>query len=112
MAEANIDRAVVDPQIVDSVASSNLKTLGDAGAQYASLAVGNAVSHQNRLNVLAETSVATAIKRLQEVDVEEAVSISKVMSSNVQDELTQLGAVIGQLQQIIKASQTTPPVTP
>ena len=64
---------VTNPQITDSVSSTNLKNLGDnptlhnaIGIQNAlaaqQLAQQNLLAHQNRMNVLAETAVASAIR--------------------------------------------------
>ena len=129
MAEENVDRAGVDPQVVDSVTSSNLKTVGEFAAGMANMMLSNAVysqrqsmDHGNRMNTLAESLIATAAKRIQEVDVEEAIAMAKALRGDTQEQLIQqgtalsqilasLGAAIAQLQQVTKSAQTTPPVT-
>lgn len=103
----------IPDEIRESVAINNIKTLGESAAFYTQLAMGNAVSHQNRLNVIAETTVGQICKALIEVDPSESVAIQKLLSGNdLAQQLAQLLAALASNQQGVKAAQTTPPVTP
>jgi len=102
-----------DQGIVDSVANANIKNLGDGPAFYAGLAMSNSVSHQNRLQILAESALGQITKKATEVDITEAISILKATSGNeVASTLANLAAALSSSQQGVKAAQTTPPVTP
>lgn len=104
--------AEVDQGVVQSVINNNMKTLGEAVSFAAAQMMDNAVAHQNRLNLIAEASVGQIVKNMNEVDPTQAVAQVKQMTGNaLAEELGQLGAVIAQLQQIMKGAQTTPPPT-
>lgn len=77
----------------ESVAASNLKSLGDAPAFYHNLAMNNAVSHQNRCNGILEAAMGKVIEAIISVSPSEG------------------GADVAALQQLMKGAQTTPPVT-
>jgi len=81
--------------ITQSVADVNTKTLGDNPAFYAGLAMGNAVSHQNRMNVLAESAIAAGVKAIGEMDPLQALSLARVgfASSDSTDTLAKLAAI-------------------
>src|SRR3972149_6560938 len=97
--------------LVDSVADDKIKTIAGAPAFYAAQAMGNAVAHQNRIAVLAETALAQSIKLLTEIDPAESVSVLKMLSGNdLAQQLSALGSAVAQVQQIVKGAQTTPPV--
>lgn len=86
--------AVNPEKIVESVAVANLKTLGDAPAFYSALAMSNAVNAQQTLQNLGLTILARAVDIVAEKQIEEG------------------GVLTAALQQMAKAAQTTPPVTP
>jgi len=86
--------AVNPEKIIESVAVANLKTLGDAPALYAGLAMANAVNAQHALTTLGLTILAKAVDLVAEKQLEEG------------------GVLTAALQQMTKAAQTTPPVTP
>lgn len=110
-ANVNITSALPD-DIRESVASVNLKVLGEQTAALSNLAFANAVSHQNRMNVLAEAVVGRIAKDMAEVDPSESVAIQKLLSGNdLAQNLSALGSAIAQIQQLVKGAQTTPPVT-
>lgn len=102
----------LDSGLVDSVANANVKTVGEAAAHSMALAMQNSVAHQNRLNILAETAMAQAIKGLQEVDPLEAISTVKALTGNDNSQaiLAQLAALASG-QQAAKIGQSTPPET-
>jgi hypothetical protein len=102
----------LDKGVVDAVANANLKNLGEAGAYYAMLAMGDGVAHQRRVHVQTEPIMTMSVKSLLELDPLEAVRVVKGMSGNdLAQTLAQLGSAIAQIQQFVKGAQTTPPVT-
>jgi hypothetical protein len=102
----------LDQGVLDVVANNNLKNIGEAGAFYAMLAMGDAVAHQRRTHVLSESILAAAVKGISEIDPLEAVSALKTLSGNdLAQNLAALGSAIAQIQQLVKGAQTTPPPT-
>lgn len=86
-----------DQGLIDSVANDNTKAVAGQPAVLANLSLQNQIAHQNRLNILAEAALATAITRVNELDAEQIASLITGLSTN---------------QQAAKVAQTTPPVTP
>jgi len=90
----------------------NAKVIGEIGAHTLGLAMQNAVAHQNRMNILAESFVAAAVKVIHEVDPIESVSVLKTLSGNdLAQQLAQLLSALAMNQQGAKVAQTTPPET-
>lgn len=85
------------PEIVkeqsESVAASNLKTIGDGPAFYQNMAFANAISHQQAMNQIA------------------LAAAGKVVESIITLSPSEGGADVALLQQLMKGAQTTPPVT-
>lgn len=103
----------VNEQIVDSVSSSNLKTLGDGPAFYTNLAFGDAVAHQRAMNTIREASVGSIVDKLVHADPAEAMAILKMTTGDsVAQQMQALLSALNSGQQGVKASQSTPPVTP
>ena len=105
----------LDTGIVDSVANSNFKTLAEAAtvglAQAQAVSAQNLASHQQRLQLLAESSMGQILNRMNALDPEEAASISKVEKSDLSKIISALGSQIAGLQQMLKGAQTTLPET-
>ena len=105
----------LDPSVIQAVANSNFKTNSEfvtqALAQAGAMQFQNAVAHQNRVNVLAESALAKMLKNATELDPEEAASIAKVEKSDISKVLAELGASIAAIQQQMKGAQTTLPET-
>lgn len=113
----------INPNITDSVSAANLKMLGDTPALMSQISTQDLVGHRNRMNILAETSLANSVtlqqaavgnvvRRLTELDISEAASQNKVATGN--DLATQLGAMLTALnsgQQGVKSAISTPPTT-
>jgi len=98
--------------VVDSVANTNFKTVGESVAFYSSMAMGDAVAHQRRINAISEAALAKAVQNLTEVDVSEAIATKQMTTGHAAAEsVGQLGAIVAALQQLVKTAQTTPPVT-
>ncbi|TXH10857.1 MAG: hypothetical protein E6R04_04135 [Spirochaetes bacterium] len=77
----------------ESVAATNLKTLGDGPSFYTNLAYGNAVANQQAMNQINLAIVSKAAESILATDPREG------------------GADIAGLMQLVKAAQTTPPIT-
>jgi hypothetical protein len=102
----------LNQDIVESVANLNFKALADQSVLTTNLMAQNAASHQNRINVLAEGALGNVMKNLTEFDQSEAAAISTMIDSRLAPHLSSLAAAIASIQQYVKTSQSTPPVTP
>lgn len=96
--------AELDPGVLAAVANSNFKAAAEMGMY-------NALSHQNRLNLLAEASLGKILKNMNELDPEEAASIAGVVASDLSEKIGELSAAVASAQQLMKGAQTTPPPT-
>ena len=94
----------LDESIVAAVANSNFKTSAERQ-------VTNADSHQNRLQLLAEASLAQQLNRMNSLDPTEAAAINKVQGSDLASKMASLTAAIASSQQTVKGAQSTPPET-
>ncbi len=107
--------ADLDPSVLAAVANANYKTVAEAAAvglaQALAIGAQNAVSHQNRVNVLAESALAAALKNQTELDPTEAASIRKVDNADLAKVLAELGSAVAGIQQLMKGAQTTLPET-
>ena len=77
----------------ESVAATNMKTLGDGPSFYQNMAYANAVAHQQ------------AMQQLQ------AAIIGKVAEAIITTSPSEGGSDVAALQQLLKGAQTTPPQT-
>jgi len=110
-------------EVVQSVSSTNFKSLGDGPSFYHNLAMSNSVNQQNlaaqnaiaqqqALGTVLTAAVGKIVKALTEADAEEAVSLSKVMSGDdVAQKIASLIGALGFGQIGAKTAQTTPPPT-
>ncbi|MCB1921977.1 MAG: hypothetical protein KDJ28_18670, partial [Candidatus Competibacteraceae bacterium] len=80
-------------------------------AQAQAIAAQNLASHQQRLNLLAESSLGQILNRMNALDPEEAASIAKVEKSDIAKQMGELAAQIAGIQQMLKGAQTTLPET-
>jgi len=107
--------AELDQSTLQAVANGNYKTNAEfvtqALAQAGAMQFQNAVSHQNRVNVLAESALAKMLKNSTELDPEEASAIKKVDNSDLAKVLAELGAAVSAIQQQLKGAQTSLPET-
>lgn len=78
----------LDDSILAAVANANFKSMAELGVQ-------NALGHQQRLQILAEKALA---KSLESMDTTQSTEIDA-------------GALVAQLQQLMKGAQTTLPET-
>jgi len=79
----------LDASIIEAVSNANFKSMAE-------LAVQNVLGHQQRLQILAEKSLAKSLESMDTVQTTEMDA----------------GAMVAQLQQLLKGAQSTPPVTP
>ena len=102
-----------DQGLVDSVANDNTKAIAGKLAAVSAESFQDYAAHRNRMNMAAEVAFQQWAKSAQDMDPKEALSIVEGMkgSDTLPELMTQLGAVIAQLQQVTKTAQTTPPVT-
>lgn len=111
-------------EIVDTISTTNLKTIGEIAAHSMGLAMQNAVtaqqiatanmlSHQQAMNTLQATVVGMLAKTLTEVDTLESVANVKALTGDdVAQKISNLLAALAHGQQAAKVGQTTPPPTP
>lgn len=110
-------------QIVDTVSTTNLKTLAEgtafatnnvhqAAAQALSLAMQNAVTTQQRMNDVGVTSSQMFSNNMHKIDAGEAHALAKLGGSDLSSLLSQLGSAIAALQVYSKTAGNVPPVTP
>ena len=95
----------LNPDIVEAVANSNFKMMAEAP-------ILDATAHRNRLNILAEKSIAKSLEAMDTLSVSEGLGIAAAQRSDLAKIQVELGSVSAALQQMMKGAQTTPPVTP
>ena len=94
----------LDQGVVDSVTNANFKSLAE-------LATQNMVAHQNRLNMIAESSVGQILNKMNGLDPTEAAAVTKVSEAGLGAEIAKLGAAVSSIQMSLKGAQTTLPET-
>jgi len=94
----------IDTGMMDSVTNSNFKILAESATQ-------NMVSHQNRLNMLAESSLAQMLNKINALDATEAASIVKVDQSGLAKQMADMGMAISSIQSMLKGAQSSLPQT-
>ena len=94
----------LDQGVLDAVTNANFKTIAEMGTL-------NALGHQNRLNLIAESSLGQILNRMNALDVEEAAAISGVVSSDLAEKIGELSGAVASAQQLMKGAQTTLPET-
>ena len=90
--------------IIEAVANSNFKTMAE-------MQVTNALSHQNRLQLIAESSLGTILERMNTLDVSEAAGVAGVVNADLAEIIGQLSGAVANAQQLMKGAQTTLPET-
>jgi len=94
----------LDQGVLDAVTNANFKTIAEMGTL-------NALGHQNRLNLIAESSLGQILNRMNALDPEEAAAIAGVVSSDLAEKIGELSGAVASAQQLMKGAQTTIPVT-
>jgi hypothetical protein len=90
--------------VVQSVANSNFKNMAEMGVQ-------NALSHQHRLNIMAETALGKVLDDMRTTSVPEGLGLAAAQRGDLSKQIMDLSAAVSAMQAQIKAGQTTPPVT-
>lgn len=96
--------AELDPGILQAVINSNFKSVAEMGTL-------NALAHQNRVNLLSEASLTQQLNKMNALDPAEAASIAGVVTSDIGEKMSELGAAVASVQQLMKGAQTTLPQT-
>lgn len=94
----------LNPDIIEAVANYNFK----ANAERQTV---NADAHQARLFLLAESSLAQQLNKMNTLDPTEAAAISGVVSSDMAERISELSAAVANSQQLMKGAQSTNPET-
>lgn len=95
----------LDESILASVANANFKSMAEFSTQ-------NLLSHQNRLQILAEKALAKSLESMDTTDVPEGLGVAAAQRGDLAKAMADLGAAVSSIQQLVKGAQTTPPVTP
>jgi hypothetical protein len=88
----------LDPTVVAAVANSNFKAMSE-------MQLTNQLAHQQRLQLLAESSLGSILKSQNSLDISEAVATSKISNSDVAGKLAALAAVISANKQVLSAAE-------
>lgn len=95
----------LNADVVESVTSTNFKVNAEADTISSS-------DHRNRLRILSESALGMMINRMNSMDMLEALSLKQASTGNVVAEtMANVGTAVASIQQLVKAAQTTPPVT-
>ena len=95
----------LDESVLSAVANANFKSNAEMATQ-------NAVSHQNRLQILAEKALSKSLEAMDTIQVDEGLGISAAQRGDLAKQISDLAAAVASMQASIKGGQTTPPVTP
>jgi len=90
--------------VIEAVANYNFKSNSERATQ-------NMDAHQQRLQLLAEASLAQQLNRMNSLDPTEAAAISGVVSSDLAEKIGELSGAVASAQQLMKGAQTTIPQT-
>ena len=94
----------LNTDIIEAVANYNFKSNSERATQ-------NMDAHQQRLQLLAEASLAQQLNKMNTLDPTEAASIAGVVSSDMAEKMGELSAAVANAQQLMKGAQTTLPET-
>ena len=94
----------LNDDIVAAVANANFKTMAE-------MQLTNALGHQKRLDMIAESSVGSILERMNTLDVSEAAGVAGVVNADLAEIIGQLSGAVANAQQLMKGAQTTVPVT-
>lgn len=88
--------------IVEAVANSNFKAMSE-------MQLTNALQHQNRVNVIAESSLGSILEKMNTLDPTEAAGVAGVVTADLAEVIGQLSGAVASAQQLMKGAQSTPP---
>ena len=112
----------VNPQVIDDLTITNVKTVAGIPAQLANMMLANmvanqqisnqnATAHQQAMQSLQEFTLAETFGQRAGVDTSEAAAVAKVQSSDQAVRLAELGAGVTSILQMVKGGALTPPTT-
>lgn len=90
--------------ILDAVGNANFKTNAEMATQ-------SMTGHHTRLQILAEKALAKSLESMDTIQVSEGLGISAAQRGDLAKQVSELGAAVAGLQQLMKGAQTTPPPT-
>lgn len=100
----------IAPEIIESVANSNMKNVAEAPAFYSGLAMADAIDHRRAMQQITLASTGAIVNKLTNLDAAEALAVQKVASGNdVSQQLSALLAALNSGNQGVKAAVNTPP---
>lgn len=94
----------LNADVVEAVANANFKAMAELGIQ-------NTLAHQNRLQILAEKSLARSLEAMDTTDVPEGLGLSAAQRGDLAKQISDLAAAVASMQASIKGGQTVPPQT-
>lgn len=94
----------LNDDIIEAVANSNFKSMAE-------MQLTNQLAHQQRLQLLAESSLGTVLERMNTLDPTESAGIAGVVASDLSKVIGQLSGAVANAQQLMKGAQTTIPTT-
>jgi hypothetical protein len=97
--------AELDPGVLESVLNSNFKSLAEMGAV-------NATTASQRLQILAEKSLATSLENMDTTSIVEGLGLAEAQRGDLSKNLADLGSAVSAIEGYLKAAGNIPPVTP
>ena len=91
--------------ILEAVANANFKSNAEFATQ-------SLLSHQMRLQILAEKALAKSLEAMDTTSVPEGLGIAAAQRGDLAKVISDLAAALSAAQIEVKAGQSTPPVTP
>jgi hypothetical protein len=101
----------VDPQTIDALTLSNVKTIAEAGAFAMAQRFQDEVAHARRVNMMAEAHLGKVLSNFTSADPVEAVTTAKLFKSEAESGLSSLVSQLALGQLGSKVAQSTPPET-
>jgi len=87
--------AALPEDVVSAVASGNFKTVAE-------MATYNAISHQQRLDILAEKALAKSLESMDTTQVSEGLGLAAANRSDVNKQISELGASISSITEMLR----------
>lgn len=85
--------------VVQSVANANFKTMAEQ-------VTSNVAAHQNRLNILAEKSLAKSLESMDTTQVSEGLGLAAANRSDLSKQIADLAASVAAMQNVLQAPRT------
>ena len=97
--------ADVDDSTFQAVNNANFKVAAEMGSY-------NALSHQNRLNIIAENFMIKALNNVHQLDIVQAQAVKQMQTGHAgADTAMNLAAAMSAMQGLAKTAALTPPTT-